>query len=320
MRVCLIGGCGFIGHHLTEYLSRFGHEVSIIDSLGVNNILSAVHEPRYQRFLQDRLEVIDAKAERLVCNAANYDDLSAKMVSLRPDAVIHLAAVAHAGRANEDEHSCLKNGFRTLQNTIDVCRHIGVGHVVYFSSSTVYGDWPTQDYKMRERDICHPKGAYAVSKFMGEMWLRDMADRHGFDYTIIRPSALYGERCISGRVVQKLIEKALAGEPLTVGPGKLDFTYIFDLVMGVAKVLERPTARKNTFNLTYGEARPIMDVAKIIKQELDCEIIEIEKDKSLPDRGTLDITRAESDLGYKPTYSLEAGVGKYLAWARQQCV
>jgi nucleoside-diphosphate-sugar epimerase len=255
----------------------------------------------------------------VVCNAANYDDLSAKLVTLRPDAIIHLAAVAHAGRSDANPHECLKNGFRTLENTIDVCRHIGVERLVYFSSSTVYGDWPRLNptHAKRERDTCHPRGAYAVSKLLGELWLRDAADRAGFDYTIIRPSAVYGERCISRRVVQILIEQALSGQPMTVGPDLLDFTYVFDLVKGVAKTLERPEARKQTFNITSGEARPIEDVAKIIQEEIDVPIKHIPPNPNLPRRGTLEITRAETDLGYKPSYSLEAGVGKYLRWTRE---
>ena len=104
---------------------------------------------------------------------------------------------------------------------------------------------------------------------------------------------------------------------LTGAPGQLDFTYIDDLVKGVARVLERPEARKTTFNITFGEARPIMNVAKLIQGELDCEIVEIEPDKNLPRRGTLDITRAQHDLGYKPTWAIEAGVLRYLEWCRQ---
>lgn len=251
-------------------------------------------------------------------DATDYHALVGALFDARCDVVIHLAAVAHAGRSNAERRIAFENNERTVINSLEAVSHLGIPHIVFFSSSTVYGDWPIRNYKMPERAKCWPKGAYAISKFNSEMHVRDAADLEGFDYTIIRPSALYGERCISGRVVQRLIELGLAGEALTVGPGKLDFTYIADLVRGVARALEVPCARKQTYNITYGEARPIMDVAMILQEHLDCKIVEIERDKNLPERGTLDITRAESDLGYKPTWSLEAGVGKYLEWAREQ--
>lgn len=318
MRVCLVGGSGFIGHHLAPYLAR-KHKVSIIDSLEVNNALEQ------RKFTPTQLNILRQREEILrdfdqVRVDATSPDLLGALFDARPAAVIHLAAVAHAGKSNNDIISAFDNNERSLVRNIQAISHLGIPHLVFFSSSTVYGDWPklNPDYKKRERDQCHPRGAYAVSKFNSEMWLRDASDRLGFDYTIIRPSALYGERCISGRVVQKFIEAGLAGESLTVGPGKLDFTYIFDLVKGVARILEVPTARKQTYNLTAGNARPIMDVAKIIDEEIGASIFTGKRDLTLPERGTLCIDRAESDLGYKPSYSLEAGVGKYLRWAKDQ--
>ena len=319
MRVCLVGGSGFIGHHLAPYLAR-KHEVSIIDSLGVNNSLEARRFTAAQLNILSQREEILRDFDRARVDATGYHDLVGALFDARPDAIIHLAAVSHAGKSNAERRLAFENNERSLINSLEAVSHLGIPHIVFFSSSTVYGDWPklNPDYKKRERDQCHPKGAYAVSKFNSEMHIRDAADFEGFDYTIVRPSALYGERCISGRVVQRFIEAGLAGQPLTVSPGKLDFTYIFDLVKGVAKTLEVPCARKQTYNITAGNARPIRDVADILKEELGCKIVEIEKDRNLPDRGTLDITRAESDLGYKPSYSLEAGVGKYLAWMQEQ--
>ena len=313
MRVCLVGGAGFIGHHLAPFLAR-KHDVSIIDSLGVNNVLEARRFTPAQLCILRQREEILRPFERARVDATGYHDLVGALFDVRPDVIIHLAAVAHAGKSNAERRLAFENNERSLINSLEAVPHLGIPHIVFFSSSTVYGDWPDADYRKRERDQCHPKGAYAVSKFNSEMHIRDAADFEGFDYTIIRPSALYGERCISGRVVQKLIEAGLAGERLTVAPGQLDFTYIADLVRGVARTLEVPCARKQTYNLTAGNARPIMDVAKIIQEQVDCEIVEIDRDKDLPERGTLDISRASSDLGYKPTWSLEAGVGKYLSW------
>ena len=137
-------------------------------------------------------------------------------------------------------------------------------------------------------------------------------------YTIIRPSALYGERCVSGRVVQKFVEAALKKKPLQmVGDGKefLDFTYIDDLVQGIYLSMIKTKSLNEIFNITYGKSKSLIDLINIIKKNINNVVVKkVERDKLMPFRGTLSVKKAEKLLGYKPKFNLERGLPKLIKW------
>jgi nucleoside-diphosphate-sugar epimerase len=139
-------------------------------------------------------------------------------------------------------------------------------------------------------------------------------------YTIIRPSALYGERCISRRVGQVFIENALRGQDIVIkgdGSDALDFTYVGDLVDGVCRCIERPEAKNQIFNLTYGQARSLNQMADVVRQEFPgIRVHHAERDALMPERGTLSVERARALLGYSPQNPLELGFRKYIQWYR----
>ena len=137
-------------------------------------------------------------------------------------------------------------------------------------------------------------------------------------YTIVRPSALYGQRCVSRRVGQAFIENALQGKPLTIngdGNDALDFTYIGDLVQGVVRCISNPAARNQTFNLTYGSARSLNQMADIMRAEFPgIEVKYNPRDALMPERGTLSVAKAKTLIGYEPAYPLERGFVEYVRW------
>lgn len=140
-------------------------------------------------------------------------------------------------------------------------------------------------------------------------------------YTIIRPSALYGERCVSRRVGQAFIENALMGVDLTVngdGTDGLDFTYIDDLCQGVIQAIIHPEARNQVFNMTYGGARQLNQMATLVKEHFPgVKVIYNPSDKLMPERGTLSVDKARRLLGYHPQYPLETGFVRYIEWYKQ---
>jgi nucleoside-diphosphate-sugar epimerase len=140
-------------------------------------------------------------------------------------------------------------------------------------------------------------------------------------FTIVRPSALYGPRCVSRRVSQIFVENALQGMPLSIegdGSERLDFTHVDDLVSGVALAVGHPQARNETFNLTYGSARSVAELVEIIRREVPGISIEHqERDRLMPIRGTLAVDKAVQRLGYAPVNPLEVGVPRYIAWYRE---
>jgi nucleoside-diphosphate-sugar epimerase len=325
-RVMLVGGGGFIGHNLALALRRRGALVQVVDGLQVNNMSSFLTTPSdnpdsdlYLAFVHERLKLLrEAGVPFIVQDVRDYHALSKAFSTFKPQVVVHLAAIAHANRANKDPYSTFDHSTRTLENALDVSRN-GVEHFIFFSSSMVYGNFAND--AVDETAICEPIGIYGALKFGGEKLVIAYNQVFGMPYTIVRPSALYGERCVSRRVIQVFIESALKGEAITImgdGSDRLDFTYVGDLVNGLARVIESEKSRNQIFNLTYGRGRSISEVAEIVKDHFpDLEIRYRERDRLMPERGTLKIDKARTLLGYEPSFALEIGIRRYIDWYRQ---
>ena len=165
---------------------------------------------------------------------------------------------------------------------------------------------------------CVPIGIYGTLKYSGELLVKAYKQVFDLPYTIIRPSALYGERCVSRRVGQIFIENAIQGLDINIngsGEDKLDFTYIDDLVEGINLCCEKESAKNETFNLTFGSSRKINELLEILKNEFkDVKVSYKEKEKFMPERGTLDISKAKKLLGYNPLNPIDKGYVKYISW------
>lgn len=322
-RILLVGGAGFIGHHLALELARHGADVSVIDSLFVNSFLSlrtaqngSSNKALYLNILDQRMDMLEAARIPLyVQDARDYHMLSPLVGKIKPQVVIHLAAVAHANISNKDPYSTFDHSFRTLENMLD-CSRNHVEHFIFFSSSMVYGNF--ESGMVTEETPCNPLGIYGSLKLGGELLVKGYQQVFGLPYTIIRPSALYGERCISRRVGQVFIENAIQGQGVSIhgdGADRLDFTYIDDLVQGVVKVIQNTNSKNQIFNLTYGNSCSLNDMACIIEQQFpNIPIRYLAKDHLTPDRGTLSVEKARRLLGYEPQWPLSRGFVKYIEW------
>jgi len=327
-KIVLIGGAGFIGHNMALHLKSLGADVSIIDGLQVNNMLTFLSSDNkfdniemYRSFLNQRIQLInDAKIPLHIQDAREYHALSKVISKIKPDVLIQLAAVAHADRSNKDPYSTFDHSFRTLENALDIARGEKIQHFIYFSSSMVYGNF--EGGLVTEKSTCEPLGIYGALKFGGEKLV--IAYNQAFDipYTIVRPSALYGERCVSRRVGQIFIENALAGKEITLsgdGSDRLDFTYVGDVANGIAQIIQHEDSRNQIFNLTYGESRSLEDMAVIVREHFPTINIKyVSKDKLTPDRGTLSVQKAKDLVNYKPSWPLEKGLVQYINWYKSQ--
>jgi len=320
-KIAIIGGAGFIGHNLSLHLKKAGHDVFVIDSLSVNNMLSFADMPSknrnlYWSILNNRIELLhNSETDINVTDARDYNALSILLSQFKPEIIVHLAAVSHADQSNKDPHNTFDHSLRTLENVLDISRSFK-SKVIYFSSSMVYGNFLTE--QVDEDAICNPIGIYGTLKYCGELLVKSYNQVFELPYTIIRPSALYGQRCVSRRVGQIFIENAIRGDAITIngkGDEKLDFTYIQDLIQGVKLCIDNKSSDNEIFNITFGNSREIHDLAKIIKENFEnIEIEYKEKKKFVPSRGTLSIDKAKKLLGYKPRYSIEKGYLEYINW------
>jgi nucleoside-diphosphate-sugar epimerase len=324
-RVALIGGAGFIGHNLALTLISLGADVHVFDGLQVNNLgafSNVVNDPLkalYLHLINERIELMRNNGIPLhVLDARDYQTLSRSLSELKPQVIVQLAAIAHANRANKDPFSTFDHSFRTLENALD-CARASAEHFVYFSSSMVYGNFDGD--AVTEDRHCEPMGIYGALKYGGEKLVIAYNQVFDLPYTIVRPSALYGERCVSRRVGQAFIENALQGKPLTIngdGTDALDFTYIGDLIQGIGRCITRPEARNQIFNLTYGSARTLNEMAAIVQREFPGTEIKYNlRDTLMPERGTLSVKKARDLIGYEPSFPLEKGFANYISWYKE---
>ncbi len=325
-RIALVGGAGFIGHHLALRLADEGADVHVIDGLTVNNLVQytamqpgSENRDLYLAILNQRFEKLRAGGIPLyVEDARDYHRLSRQLSDIQPQVVVHLAAIAHAGHSNKDPMSTFGHSLRTLENSLDWARDYA-DHFVYFSSSMVYGDF--RKPAVTEEEPCEPLGIYGALKFAGEKIVIAYKQVFDLDYTIIRPSALYGPGCVSRRVSQVFIESALVGSKLRVdgdGDERLDFSYVGDVVDGVVRAIANPASRNEVFNITAGRSRSLSDLIALIQEHFpEVEVEFVGRDALRPYRGTLDIEKARRLIGYEPGTSLEDGLDRYVAWYRE---
>ena len=236
----------------------------------------------------------------------------------QPTKAVHLAAISSAVTANKMPGLAYDLQISTLRNLLELCRIKGssCNHVAFMSSSTVYGDFDGSE--VDETVYPRPKGVYANGKYIGERMVREAKELYGIDFTIVRPSALYGIRCISGRVSQKFVENALLGKPLLLeggGGGRLDFTSVEDLTEGITRALALEDGRSRTFNITFGNARTIAELGAIVKSIIpQAKFEERPPAAEKPKRGTLRMDRAKEFLGFVPSRDLDSAYRDYCKW------
>ena len=322
-RVAIIGGAGFIGHNLALKLKELGADPHVVDGLQVNNI--GYYTSGYQMndnaelyiaFINERLSLLrNSNIKLYIIDVRDYHLVSNTITQIKPDVIIHLAAIAHANRSNKDPFSTFDHSMRTLENVLDISRTNGT-HIIYFSSSMVYGNFDGE--AVSEDKHCNPLGIYGALKYGAEKLIIGYNQVFDIPYTIIRPSALYGERCVSRRVGQAFIENAINGKDLTIngdGTEGLDFTYIDDLIQGIILCVTKKESINEIFNITYGAARSINQLAEIVINKFPgVKLIHKKRDGLMPERGTLNIEKAKSLLNYTPKYPVEEGFINYINW------
>jgi nucleoside-diphosphate-sugar epimerase len=183
----------------------------------------------------------------------------------------------------------------------------------------VYGNFLTPE--VSEDHALDPIGIYGALKLSGEKIVIAYQQVFGLPYTIIRPSALYGARCVSRRVGQVYIETALKGGTLRIdgdGAERIDFTYIDDLVDGICRAIASRAAENEIFNLTNGGSRSIKELVEVLRKEFpDVKTENVPRDHLMPFRGTLSVDKARDKFGYAPKNPIEIGMPKYVEWYRK---
>jgi UDP-glucose 4-epimerase len=231
--------------------------------------------------------------------------------SFKPDIVIHLASFPRQKVVNSNPSFGARVMIEGLLNLCEAAKRNNVAKFVYVSSSMVYGDFADD---VTEDAECKTQGMYGIMKLAGEELVKDYHDRGAFDYTVIRPSAVYGPCDVEDRVVSKFLLAALRDETIMVnGPEEtLDFSYVDDVADGiVAATLSHDTANK-CYNVTRGASRTLLEAAELAVKIAGKGTIQVrDRDLTFPSRGALNIDSARQDFGFDPKVDIEEGFLRY---------
>jgi UDP-glucose 4-epimerase len=309
MNILVTGGVGFIGHNVVSRLEDLGHDVIIIDNMTNYGIIP-----------EDEINYLYGERSKKIYSVCYPYDIENRIPidrtfdSFKPDIVIHLASFPRQKVVNSNPSFGARVMIEGLLNLCEAAKRNNVAKFVYVSSSMVYGDFTDN---VTEDAECKPQGMYGIMKLAGEWLVKDYHARGAFDYTVIRPSAVYGPCDVEDRVVSKFLLAALRDETIMVnGPEEtLDFSYVDDVAGGiVAATLSHDTANK-CYNVTRGAARTLLEAAELAVKITGKGKIQVsDRDLAFPSRGALCVDAARRDFGFDPKVNIEEGFQAYYEW------
>jgi nucleoside-diphosphate-sugar epimerase len=314
MNILVTGGMGLIGHNVVKRLQVLGHNVSVMDTHTTYGIIpqeqiNYLMTERYSKIQEDTIIYNDD-----ICDNYAVD----RIFSLEePEIVIHMASFPRQKVVNANPTLGSRVMSEGLINLLEACTKFKVRKFMYISSSMVYGDF-TDDVK--EDYDCKPQGQYGILKLAGEWLTKDYSKRTGINYTIIRPSAVYGPLDVDDRVISKFILHAMRGQPLKVNGATetLDFTYVDDAATGITDAALSNNTNNKTYNITKSHSHTLIDAAKLaLKVVGKGEIVVKDKDPDFPSRGALNIDAARRDFDFDPKITVEEGFQIYYDWLKE---
>ena len=324
--ILVTGAAGFIGFHVAQRLLAEGHQVVGLDSF-TPYYDPSLKEARFARLLAhntfagERLDLADARATR---------DLFARH---RFERVVHLAA--QPGVRFVDPQPYAASNLLGFMNMLEACRHGGVGHLVYASSSSVYG--ANGKLPFSEHDgTDHPISLYAATKKANEMMAHSYASLFGLPCTGLRFFTVYGPWGRPDMAAYAFTHAIAQGRPIEVANGGKvwrDFTYVDDIVEGIVRVLQRPATADPSWRpeapdpATAGVPHRVYNIGNDSPEEVNRLIALIEEalgkranrvDVPLPPGDVLetraDVTDLRRDVGFAPATPLDEGIRRFVEW------
>jgi UDP-glucuronate 4-epimerase len=319
MNILLTGGAGFIGFHATKALLARGHSVTGLDEL------NAYYDPALKAA---RLSEIGTASYRFVRgDIAAPGALAAAALHERYDVILHLAAQAGVRHALKDPGAYTRSNLVGHQNVLEFARaHAGHAHLVYASSSSVYGNDTAAPFSEDAR-ADRPVSYYGATKRAGELLSHAYAELYGLKQTGLRFFTVYGPWGRPDMAYWLFTESILRGKPIPVfGGGRLrrDFTYIDDIVDALVRIVEAPFpemqgAPHRLYNLGNSHPEEVSDLIRIIEQATGRKA-DIRHEEGPPGdvRETYaDIARASRDFGFAPRIKLTEGIPRFVEWYRR---
>jgi len=330
MKILVTGAAGFIGLHVSQLLLARGDQV-----VGIDN-LNDYYDPRLKH---DRLALLaDQPGFRFqAMDVANRPAIDALFAEQRFDRVVHLAAQAGVRYSLQNPHAYIESNIVGFMNLLEACRHHALGHLVYASSSSVYGGNALLPFS-EDHSVDHPVSLYAATKKSNELMAHTYSHLFGLPTTGLRFFTVYGPWGRPDMALFLFTKAILAGEPIKVfnhGQMVRDFTFIDDIAEGVVRTLDRapepdtrydPThpnpgrshAPYRVFNIGNHQPVQLMDFIEAIEQATG----RTAQKEFLPMQpGDVPATHADVSAlaewtGLRPATPVADGVQRFVAWYR----
>jgi UDP-glucuronate 4-epimerase len=328
---CVTGAAGFIGFHVARKLLELGRPV-----VGIDNFT-----PYYDVSLKEaRLSVLrQHRTFRFVdgdlTDGAVVDSLFAEH---EPRRVIHLAAQPGVRYSLENPRAYVDANVVAFMNMLEACRHSGVAHLTYASSSSVYGLNETMPFSVHD-NVDHPVSLYAATKKANELMAHTYSHLFGLPTTGLRFFTVYGPWGRPDMAVYGFTDAIARGRPIKVynqGKSLRDFTYVDDIVEAVIRVSDRPASPNSDwsgvkpdpassrapykiYNIGNHEPARVSELIAIIERELGKTAEKVMLDAQPGDVPATyaDVDDLARDVGFRPSTSLEEGVRRFVAWYRE---
>ena len=311
MTFLVTGGLGLIGHNIVARLQAREERVVVVDTKTTYGIIP---QAEIDYLMAEREKKIAADTPIYLYDITDESDMDLLIGEHKPKVIIHCASFPRQKVVNANPALGADVMMRGLINLLESAKKHRIERFVYISSSMVYGNFEDD---VLEDDPCHPQGQYGIMKLCGEDLVKDYSRRCGFEYVIIRPSAVYGPLDVEDRVVAKFMLTAMRGGVLRVNGANetLDFTYVDDAADGIVAAATRIMCRNMTFNITKSHSVSLLEAAEMIVKIVGQGTIEVQdRDEDFPSRGALNIDRAKTILSFDPKTDVEEGFQKYYEW------
>jgi len=331
MTILVTGAAGFIGYHVAERLLARGDTVVGLDNLNAYYDVS---------LKEARLARLAARSGfRFVrLNLADRDGMAALFAAERPQRVVHLAAQAGVRYSLENPHAYIDSNVAGFTNVLEGCRNTAVNHLVYASSSSVYGGNTRLPFSEHD-NIDHPVSLYAATKKANELMAHTYSHLFRLPTTGLRFFTVYGPWGRPDMALFLFTKAVLDGRPIDVfnnGDMVRDFTYIDDIVEGVIRVVDRPAevnpafdparpdpctsnAPYRVFNIGNSQPTPLDDYIEAIEHALGRKA---ERHYLPMQPGDVPATSADTGeldawVGFKPNTPVREGVRRFVDWYRK---
>jgi len=296
MNYVVVGGAGFIGSNLTDFLIEQGHNVTVVDNLSTGKSSN-----------------INKKAKTVVLDISHISNFSKLSESFSGhDGLFHLAALARVQPSIEHPHEFNKTNVNGTLHVLDAAKKAGIKRVVYSASSSAYGD--AKIFPTPEDHPTDPISPYGLQKLIGEQYCRVFHHCYDLETVSLRYFNVFGERqSLDGAyklVMGTFANQRLKGKPLTItgdGEQRRDFTYVGDVVR--ANLLAMNSTKVGSgevINIGNGDNRSVNQVADLIGGPKNYIEKRLEPQQTLADN-----TKAKKLLGWEPTVSIEDWIPKY---------